>query len=127
MLNEKQDYIPFGEEWIIGMKKHSKEVLIDLLANAYKKNINGWISTKERLPEADETVLIVRDYRKWDAKRKPYVDIANVGFLEKETQIGGPVSLSGYHNLQGIYFSVPAILHPDSVTFWQPIPNIDED
>lgn len=39
MSKEKQDYIPFGQEWIIGMKKHSKDVLIDLLANAYKKNI----------------------------------------------------------------------------------------
>lgn len=45
MSNEKtQDYIPFGEGWISGMKKHSKDVLIDLLANAYKKNI----STEEK-------------------------------------------------------------------------------
>lgn len=46
MSNEKQDYIPFGEEWVSYMKKHSKEVLVDLIANAYNKNIeqkDNWI------------------------------------------------------------------------------------
>lgn len=82
----------------------------------------GWISVLDKLPEPNTKVLIIRDVRKWDVKRKPYADIASVGFLEEETLIGGPISLTGYHNLKGIYFSVPAILHPDSVTFWQPIP-----
>lgn len=85
---------------------------------------NKWISTKDKLPEPNTKVLIVRDYRKWRKGEKPYVDIATVGFLEQETQVGGPKSLSGYHNLKGVYFAVPAILHPDSVTFWREIPEL---
>jgi len=85
---------------------------------------DNWISTKDRLPSKGDTVLIVRDYRKWDIKRKPYVGFANVGFLEIETEIGGPNALSGYHKLKGIYFSVPAILHPESVTHWMNIPDL---
>ncbi len=89
-------------------------------------NKDGWISTKDTLPKKGDRVLIIRDVRKWDKKRIPHSDIATVGYLETETKIGGPVSLTGYHNMQGIYFAVPAILHPDSVTHWQPLPDISE-
>lgn len=81
-----------------------------------------WISTKDKLPKPGERVLIIRDVRKWDDKRPIEIDIANVGYLERETRIGGPTSLTGYFNLVGIYFSVPAVLHPDSVTYWKPLP-----
>lgn len=87
---------------------------------------NGWISTKERLPEPGTEVLIVRDVRKWDKKRSVHVDVAKVGELKRETIIGGPKSLTGYHKLKGIYFAVPAILHPESVTYWQPLPDFEE-
>lgn len=68
MSNKKQDYIPFGEEWIAGMKKHSKEVLIDLLANAYKKNIeteekNNWIKIES------ENDLPTESYVFWTLRR----------------------------------------------------------
>jgi len=82
-----------------------------------------WISPKDKLPKNGDTVLIIRDVRNWDKKRKPYIDIAEVGFLERKTRIGGPISLTGYVEMEGIYFSVPAILHPESVTFWRPMPD----
>ena len=89
--------------------------------------LGGWISTKDRLPEAGQKVLIVRDVRKWDKERKVEVDIANVHFSKKQ-EFGGPNSLTGSGYLKGIYFAVPSILHPDSVTYWQPIPSLpDED
>lgn len=78
----------------------------------------NWISTKDRLPEPNKRVLIVRDYREWDPKRPISIDIANTGFLDEETKVGGPNALTGYHKIKGLYFSVPAILHPGSVTYW---------
>lgn len=85
-----------------------------------------WISVKDRLPGIGERVLIVRDVTAWDSKRPRTIDLAHTGFFETETTIGGPVSLTGYHKMKGLYFSVPAILHPDSVTHWMPMPGLPE-
>lgn len=83
-----------------------------------------WISVKDKFPEPNSRVLIVRDVTSWDKTRPIFVDVANVGFLEKETRIGGPNSLTGYATIKGIYFSVPSILHPDSVTHWIQLPEL---
>lgn len=83
-----------------------------------------WISTKDRLPNVGEKVLIVRNVKKWDEKRPITIDVAHTGFLENETIIGGPIALTGYHKMKGIYFSVPAILHPEEVTHWMPLPEL---
>lgn len=58
----KEEKIPFGKEWIEGMTKHPKELLVDLLKNAYKELIelkqleiknNGWIKieSEEDIPK----------------------------------------------------------------------------
>lgn len=56
----KEDYEPFGTEWIAEMKKHSKDVLIALLSNSYKKILSlednrGWIKieSKDDFPKFD--------------------------------------------------------------------------
>jgi hypothetical protein len=83
-----------------------------------------WIKTKDRLPEPNKKVLIVRDVRKWDEKRPVTIDIAYTGYSEEEILIGGPIALTGYHKMKGIYFSVPAILHPEEVTYWMELPSL---
>lgn len=90
----------------------------------YQKLSKSWISIKEKLPIPGSEVLIIRDVRKWDSKREVRVGFAKVGFFDEETEIGGPRSLTGYHKMIGIYFAVPSILHPDSVTYWQPAPDL---
>ncbi len=68
----KEEIIPFGKEWTEGMKVHSKELLIDLLKNAYKEliglkqievNNNGWIKIESEadLPKerSDNDVFLV--------------------------------------------------------------------
>jgi hypothetical protein len=89
--------------------------------------MNNWIKTKDKLPEPNKKVLIVRDVRKWDEKRPVIIDIAYTGVFEKETEVGGPNSLTGYYKMKGIYFSVPAILHPESVTHWMELPSLPND
>ncbi len=84
----------------------------------------NWISIKDRLPEPNKRVLIITDVRKWDKTRPIKIEIANTGFFEKEIMIGGPNALTGYHKMKGIYFSVPAILHPEIVTHWMELPNL---
>ena len=86
--------------------------------------MDNWINTKDRLPEPNKKVLIVRDVRKWDNKRPVTIDIAHTGYLEKETTIGGPNALTGYYKLKGLFFSLPAILHPESVTHWMELPSL---
>ena len=84
--------------------------------------MSNWISVNDIMPEEGTKVIIVRDVRKWSSKRPITISIADVGYLDEMTRIGGPNSLTGYTNIKGIYFSVPAILHPESVTHWQPLP-----
>lgn len=76
------------------------------------------------MPEVGDRVLIVIDVRAWDKKRPRRIEIAHVGSFENPTQIGGPHSLTGYTIIVGKYFSIPAILHPDSVTHWKPLPEL---
>ncbi len=82
----------------------------------------NWIRATDKLPEPNQKVLIVRDVRKWDSKRPITIDLAYTGFFEEDTRIGGPIALTGYKDIKGIYFSVPAILHPEEVTHWMSIP-----
>ena len=84
----------------------------------------NWISVKDKLPEPGQRVLIVRNVKKWDEKRPITIDLATTGIFEKERMIGGPNSLTGYHRMKGFYFAVPAILHPESVTHWMPLPDL---
>ncbi|CAN1553348.1 Domain of unknown function DUF551 [Spirosomataceae bacterium] len=86
-----------------------------------------WTKTADRLPEPNKKVLIVRDVRKWDQGRAVSIDIARTGFLENETIIGGPKALTGYHKMKGVYFAVPAVLHPESVTHWMELPSLPND
>ena len=84
--------------------------------------MDNWIKTTDKLPEPNKKVLIIRDVRKWNKERPVRIDIAHTGFFENETIIGGPSALTGYHKMKGIYFAVPAILHPESVTHWMELP-----
>ena len=86
--------------------------------------MRDWIKTSEQLPEPNKKVLIIIDVRKWDSNRPIRIEIANTGLLEKETIIGGPNALTGYYKMKGIYFAVPAVLHPDSVTHWMELPSL---
>lgn len=122
---DAHDFYTYVRGTAVVSPKKVQKAMYDYLAHVIKNTINNeWISTKDRLPKAGEKVLIVRDVRPWDKKRKPHVDIANVHFSKKQSSFGGPNSLTGSGYLQGIYFSVPAILNPDSVTYWQPLPDI---
>ena len=82
----------------------------------------NWVSVNDRLPKRGDQVLVVIDVRKWDAKRKLRIETAIVGFFDEPTRIGGPVSLTGYKTIQGIYFAIPAIMHPEAITHWMPLP-----
>lgn len=96
--------------------------LVRHLKFVYETQGQKWISTKDMLPEPDEDVLIINDVRKWDEKRPVRIMIAHTGFFENQFTIGGPNALTGYHKIKGLYFAVPAILHPESVTHWMPLP-----
>jgi hypothetical protein len=112
---------PSCEQKFIGQQKR---VVCKVCLNDFLKE--NWISTKHKMPEPYRYVLIVRDVTKWDAKRPIEVEAAYVGFFEEEREVGGPRSLTGYHKIKGLYFAVPAILHPDSVTYWQPLPGLPD-
>lgn len=84
-------------------------------------NQSRWISCSEKLPEANQEVLILTDYTEYGRPKKR-IDIASVHFAEENIRFGGPNSLSGQGFLKGIYFAIPAILNPDVVKFWQPLP-----
>jgi len=124
---EKKMWFNFSESFVDKKYKKTEITLSEFRQLFSSEEVlqgenNGWISVKDRLPNKGENVLIFRDVRKWDEKRIPHIDFAQVGYLEKDTLIGGPNSLTGYSRMQGIYFAVPAILHPESVSHWMPLP-----
>ncbi len=92
---------------------------------------NRWISVKDNPPPyVSDTlrdkvveVLVITDYTKWG--RGKHVRIASVWFADEPRPYGGPHALTGSGMLTGIYFSIPAVLHPDVVTHWQPLPSED--
>lgn len=89
-----------------------------------------WISCKKKMPEPTHVfdkeakkVIILRDYSQWGAGKKR-IDIATVHETNEgeEISFGGPNSLTGSGFLTGIYFAVPSICNPDSVTHWMELP-----
>lgn len=87
-----------------------------------------WVSVKDRLPEYKEVfprqpqrVLVLMDYKKW-GRDEHRIEIACVHYASEPTKYGGPNSLTGSGYLIGIYYSLPAIINPECVTHWQPLP-----
>lgn len=81
---------------------------------------NNWINILEKEPVPGTEVLIQRDYTKYG--RGKDVKIAHVHFTEVPRPYGGPMSLTGSGMLTGLYFSVPAVIRKEEVTYWQPVP-----
>lgn len=87
-----------------------------------------WVSVKDRLPEYKEVfprqaqrVLVLMDYKKW-GRDEQRIEIACVHYASEPKKYGGPNSLTGSGYLTGIYYSLPAIINPECVTHWQPLP-----
>ena len=70
-------------------------------------------------------VIVLLDYSKW-GKDEQRIDIATVHQTENDElqSFGGPNSLTGSGKLKGIYFAIPAICNPDSVTHWMELPQL---
>ncbi len=81
-----------------------------------------WIDINTQEPTPGSRVLIQRDYTKYG--RGKDIQIAQVHFTDHPRSYGGPHSLTGSGMLTGLYFSVPAVLQKQEVTFWQPLPEI---
>lgn len=84
------------------------------------QELNEWISVEDRLPEPNQQVLVVCDYTVYG--RSIFLHIASVYNANKPIEYGGPNALTGRGKLTGIYFCIPAILAPKTVTHWQPLP-----
>lgn len=107
--------------------KSEEEVIKDiaLLAVDYSEGQNPkWIKieSQDDMPEPNQEVLIVCDYTKYGRGTK--INHANVHFTVEPRAYGGPNALTGSGKLQGIYFSIPAILNPEVVTHWMPLPQL---
>ena len=100
---------------------HNTPKIIDEISIEYHRLMSEWVSVDERLPESGIKVLIQTDYTEYGKEIKN-TEIANVSFTEHEIPFGGPYALSGIGMLKGIYFSIPAILNPDVVKYWMPLP-----
>lgn len=87
--------------------------------------LGNWIDINEEKPEPGMRVLIIKDLRKWDETSTPKIEIANVGYLATEILTGCPSSVTGFFNIKGLYFSAPDILHPNTITYWQPSLDIE--
>jgi len=79
-----------------------------------------WISVTESLPKPGTDVLILKDLSKWN--RGKHIYKASVHLAEKPQSYGGPNSLTGRGYLTGVYFAIPAICNPDTITHWMPLP-----
>lgn len=84
---------------------------------------NGWIKIESEsdMPKPGQEVLIFCDYTKFG--RGVRINKANVHFTTEFQEYGGPNALTGSGTLEGTYFSVPAILKPETVTHWMPLPD----
>lgn len=84
----------------------------------------NWIDIKKEEPKPNQTVLVVLDYRKWDANRPRRVEMAGTRYSEVSIRYGGPTALIGSGSLKGFYFSLPAIIPKECVTHWMPLPDL---
>ncbi len=92
----------------------------------YKKQFN-FRPLKNYPLEADKKYLLVLDYRPWG--RSLSIEIGKSFLAKERTLYGGPNALTGHGYIEKgeIYFAIPAILHPNVVTHYIPIPeNIEE-
>lgn len=87
------------------------------------KNKKPWICIKEHPPTPGTEILAKLDYTKWGHGKS--VRQSSVRFSEFEISYGGPHALTGAGKLKGLYFSIPAILHPEVVTHYINLPEID--
>lgn len=94
-----------------------------------KEEGDKWISVKDRLPDYEQVfpkkvqrVLILMNYEKW-GRNEERIEIANLHFADEPQHFGGPNSLTGQGYLTGLYYSIPAIINPECVTHWQPLPS----
>jgi predicted Co/Zn/Cd cation transporter (cation efflux family) len=79
----------------------------------------NWIKIEDEKPKPNTRVLVYCNYEKYN--RKNVSHIAEVHYSEKYINYGGPMSLTGKGKLIGIYFAIPAILSPETVTHWYPL------
>lgn len=100
------------------------EDITQLAVDYAEQFIPKWIKIESQkdMPEPNQEVLIVCDYTKYGRGRK--INHARVHLTIEPRPYGGPNALTGSGNLQGIYFSIPAILNPETVTHWMPLPQL---
>ena len=113
--------IPYNHISSINVRYENYQDIVNEVALEYHRLMSEWVSVDERLPESGIKVLIQTDYTEYGKEIKN-TEIANVSFTEHEIPFGGPYALSGRGMLKGIYFSIPAILNPDVVKYWIPLP-----
>lgn len=127
------DFEDLPENFDIGNldAKHYQEEGVDFRTTLVRpkalrglENNFGWkkIECKEDLPKPNQDVLIVCDYSKYG--RGIEINHAKVHFTIESRPYGGPNALTGSGKLQGTYFSIPAILNPETVTHWMPLPQL---
>lgn len=98
---------------------------VNLKVDGRMKATNKWISIKDKKPTPLTEVLVVLDYRPWGHRRR--VEIATPHYTHTRLAYGGPNALTGSGMLNGTYFSIPAIVHPDVVTHWMELPKLPEE
>lgn len=86
-----------------------------------------WIKIESEvdMPNPKTYVLVILDYTEYGRGKR--IEIAHVNYTEEYIPYGGPNSLTGSGMLKGIFFSIPAILHPKTVTHWMPLPELPID
>lgn len=88
----------------------------------YEAGKPKWISVKDEPPEPNKEILVLLDYTEYN--RGKSVKIATTHFTDKYIGYGGPMALTGSGKLKGLYYALPAIIHPKTVTHWMPLPEV---
>jgi hypothetical protein len=111
-------FLLYSRKSIESTVEQIKEIAVDYA------NDSKWIKieTDFDYPEPNIEVLIVCDYTEYGRGKK--IQQASTHLAETPRPFGGPNALTGSGMLKGIYFAIPAILNPKTVTHWMPIPKL---